>query len=67
MISDERTDGNYNESVDQVVTELYRKMQEKQRKVLMVTGMKENDGKSTIAVNIALNLMQREESSACRL
>ncbi len=59
LISDERTDGNYNESVDQVVTELYRKMQEKQRKVLMVTGMKENDGKSTIAVNIALNLMQR--------
>lgn len=59
LISDERTDGNYNESVDQVVTELYRKMQEKQRKVLMVTGMKENDGKSTIAANIALNLMQR--------
>lgn len=59
LISDKRTDGSYNEAVDQVVTELYRKMQEKQRKVLMVTGMKENDGKSTIAVNIALNLVQR--------
>lgn len=59
LISDERTDGSYNESVDQVVTELYRKMQEKQHKVLMVTSMKENDGKSTIAANIALNLMQR--------
>lgn len=59
LISDERTDGSYNESVDQVVTELYRKMQEKQHRVLMITGMKENDGKSTIAVNIALNLIQR--------
>lgn len=64
LISDKRTDGSYNEAVDQVVTELYRKMQERQRKVLMVTGMKENDGKSTIAVNIALNLLQRGKKVA---
>lgn len=59
LISDKRTEELYREAVDKVVTELQRKMQQKKYKVLMVTGIKENDGKSTISANIALNLAQR--------
>ena len=48
------TDPQYSESIDKIVTKLRRKMYAKGYKVLMVTSLKENDGKSTVAVNMVL-------------
>ena len=59
LLTDVRTDPQYSESIDKIVTKLRRKMYAKGYKVLMVTSLKENDGKSTVAVNMVLNLAQR--------
>lgn len=59
LITDPRTSSQYAEAVDKIVTKLRRKMHENHYKVLMVSSLKENDGKSTAAANLVLNLVQR--------
>ena len=59
LLTDVRTDTQYSESNDKIVNKLRRKMYAKGYKVLMVNSLKENDGKSTVAVNMVLNLAQR--------
>ena len=49
----------YIEEIDKIATRIQDRMDEKKYKTLMVTSIRENDGKSTVAVNIALSLAQR--------
>lgn len=59
LITDARTKPVYGEAIDKIVTKIRRKMHANGYKTLMVSSVRENDGKSTMAVNIALNLAQR--------
>lgn len=59
LISDERTDVSYIEEIDKIVTRIQGKMDKEHFKTLMINSIHENEGKSTIAVNIALNLARR--------
>lgn len=59
LISDSATDGIYTEEIDKLVTQVQMQMDEKGFHTLMVNSIRENEGKSTIAVNIALNLARR--------
>lgn len=59
LITDPRTDAFYIEDVDKMVTNVQEKMDAHHYKTLMVTSVQENEGKSTGAANIALNLAQR--------
>ncbi len=52
----------YGEAIDKIVTRIREKMHGNTSKILMISSIKENDGKSTAAVNIALNLSQRGKS-----
>lgn len=59
LISDEETEASYLEEIEKLVTRLQEKMTSNADKVLMVSSIKENEGKSTIAANIALCLAKR--------
>lgn len=59
LISDERTDISYVEEIDKIVTRIQGKMDKEHFKTLMINSIHENEGKSTIAVNVALNLARR--------
>lgn len=48
----------YVESVKMLATRVRREMDSKGKKVLMVTSVSENEGKSTVAANLALTLSQ---------
>lgn len=64
LISDKETDISYSEEMDKLVTRIREKMHDHQYKVLMVSSIKENEGKSTIAANIALSLARRGKKVA---
>lgn len=49
----------YIEEVDKLTTKIQSKMDREQMKSLMVVSVKENEGKSTVAANLALNLARR--------
>lgn len=59
LITDTRTDPVYIEGIDKLTTRIQERMDAGKYKTLLVTSMRENEGKSTIAANIALNLVQR--------
>lgn len=59
LISDKDTDISYVEEIDKLVTRIQEKMDAHRYKVLMVSSIKENEGKSTIAANVALSLARR--------
>ena len=59
LISDQDTDHVYEEAVDRIVTSIRSEMSAEGYKTLMVGSIKENDGKSTVTANIALNLARR--------
>lgn len=59
LISDQDTDISYVEEIDKLVTRVQEKMDAHAYKVLMVSSIKENEGKSTIAANVALSLARR--------
>lgn len=64
LISDKETDISYSEEIDKLVTRIQEKMHDHQYKVLMVSSIRENEGKSTIAANIALSLARRGKKTA---
>lgn len=49
----------YEEAVDRIVTSIRSEMSAEGYKTLRVGSIKENDGKSTVTANIALNLARR--------
>lgn len=59
LVSDRNTDISYVEEMDKLVTRIQEKMDAHRYKVLMVSSIKENEGKSTIAANVALSLARR--------
>lgn len=59
LITDTRVKSVYEEAIDKIVTKIRRKMHANGYKTLMISSVKENDGKSTVAVNVALNLAKR--------
>ncbi|MCD8105502.1 MAG: polysaccharide biosynthesis tyrosine autokinase [Lachnospiraceae bacterium] len=59
LITDTRTEPVYIEDMDKLTTRIQEHMDSGKYKTLLVTSMRENEGKSTIAANIALNLVQR--------
>lgn len=54
----------YAESVKRVATRVRSAMDRKQSRVLLVTSVSENEGKSTVAANIALALAQEDKKVA---
>ena len=59
LITGGGTDYEYEEAVDRLVTSLRREMAAEGYKTLMVGSIKENDGKTTVTANLALNLARR--------
>jgi len=59
LISEAETDISYSEEIDKVVTRIQERMDSKRFKTLMISSVQENEGKSTVAANIALNLEKR--------
>lgn len=59
LISDPGTDGVYVEEIDKLTTQVQTRMDQKGFRTLMVNSICENEGKSTVAVNLALNLARR--------
>lgn len=59
LISDPGTDGVYVEEIDKLTTQVQTRMDQKVFRTLMVNSICENEGKSTVAVNLALNLARR--------
>lgn len=59
LISDKLTNGQYGEEIDKLTTRIEHAMNRKNYKTLMVNSIRENEGKSTVAVNLALNLSRR--------
>lgn len=59
LISDPGTDGVYVEEIDKLTTQVQSYMDQKDFRTLMVNSICENEGKSTVAVNLALNLARR--------
>lgn len=59
LISDPGTDGVYVEEIDKLTTQVQSYMDQKGFRTLMVNSICENEGKSTVAVNLALNLARR--------
>lgn len=49
----------YVENIDRIVTSLQEQMSEDGKKVILVTSISENEGKTTVVGNIALNLATR--------
>lgn len=59
LISLKETDITYIEQMDRIATKLQRQMEKQGEKSILITSLKENEGKSTVAANIALNLAKR--------
>lgn len=59
LISAPDADGVYVEEIDKLATRIQEKMEKENLKTLMVNSIRENEGKTTIAVNLALNLVRR--------
>lgn len=59
LISGSGMDISYAEEIDRTVTRIKGKMDAKKLKTLMISSVQENEGKSTVAANIALNLAKR--------
>ena len=59
LISDSLTSGQYGEEIDKLTTRIEHAMNKQNYKTLMVNSIRENEGKSTVAVNLALNLSRR--------
>lgn len=59
LISSPAADGIYVEQIDKLATRVQEKMEKDGQKILMVNSIRENEGKSTVAVNLALNLVRR--------
>lgn len=59
LVTDKATDISYMEEIDKLVTSVREKMDAHGHKTLMISSIKENEGKSTIAANIALSLVRR--------
>lgn len=59
LITAPAADGIYMEEIDKLATRVQDKMEKDGQKILMVNSIRENEGKSTVAVNLALNLAKR--------
>lgn len=59
LISDSLTSGQYGEEIDKLTTRIEHAMNKQNYKTLMVNSIRVNEGKSTVAVNLALNLSRR--------
>lgn len=59
LISQSSSNGVYAEEIDKLSTQVQLMMDKENQKILMVNSIHENEGKSTIAVNLALNLAKR--------
>ena len=59
LISSPMADGVYVEEIDKLATRVQDRMEKDGQKILMVNSIRENEGKSTVAVNLALNLVRR--------
>lgn len=59
LISQPSVSAFYIESIGKIATKIDYRMQQKQAKTFLVTSVLENEGKSTIAVNIAITLARR--------
>lgn len=59
LISGSMADMGYIEEVDKLTTIIQSKMDREQKKSLMVVSVQENEGKSTMAANLSLNLARR--------
>lgn len=59
LISQSSSNGIYAEEIDKLSTQVELMMDKEDHKVLMVNSIRENEGKSTVAVNLALNLSRR--------
>ena len=59
LVTDKETDISYIEEMDKLVTKVREKMDAHNYRVMMVTSINENEGKSTTAANIALSLARR--------
>ncbi|SDB21413.1 polysaccharide biosynthesis tyrosine autokinase [Eubacterium oxidoreducens] len=61
LITDPTVSFSYSEAVRRMVSRVRNKMNHRNSKVLMVTSVLENEGKSTVAVNLALELVEEEQ------
>lgn len=59
LISQSFSNGIYGEEIDKLSTQVEMMLDKEKHKILMVTSISENEGKSTVAVNLALNLSRR--------
>lgn len=59
LVSAADADSVYVEEIDKLATCIQEKMKKENLKTLMVNSIRENEGKSTIAANLALNFVQR--------
>ena len=59
LISQSATDIAYVEEMDKLTTRIQEKMENSQMKSLMIASIKENEGKSTVAANLALSFVRR--------
>lgn len=59
LVTDKATDISYIEEIDKLVTNIKEKMDAHKYQTLMISSIKENEGKSTIASNIALSFARR--------
>lgn len=59
LINQEQVDISYIENVDRISTYIQRELEETNSKALMISSIKENEGKTTVISNIAINLAER--------
>lgn len=59
LISQSITDIAYSEEIDKLTTRIQEKMDGSQMRSLMIASIRENEGKSTVAANLALSLVRR--------
>lgn len=64
IIEDSLVSFSYVESVKMISTKIHSSMNSKGTKVLMITSVSENEGKSTVAANVALALAQEDKKVA---
>ena len=59
LVSDAMTDPAFIEGMDRLTTHFQQKMDHRGFKIVTVSSIHENEGKTTLAVNLALNLVER--------
>ncbi|MCR5666842.1 MAG: polysaccharide biosynthesis tyrosine autokinase [Eubacterium sp.] len=62
LITDPTVSFRYSEAVRRLTSRVKNKMRHRRTKVLMVTSVLENEGKSTVAVNLALELVEEDNN-----